>query len=346
MSDKRPGMTYAAAGVDVARKAAALRRLADQLESTRRPGVLGGLGAFGGLFGLDVARYPDPVLVSSADGVGSKLKVAFAAGRHDTVGIDLVAMNVDDIACQGAEPLFFLDYIGMGRVDDALLSQVVAGVAAGCRQAGCALIGGETAELPEFYPAGEYDLAGFAAGAVNRDRVIDGSTVASGDAVIGLGSSGLHSNGYTLARRVLQGVYTLADHVPELSRTLADELLEPTRIYARNLLALREQVELRAVAHITGGGLHKNVPRVLPPGAGIELEWGAWDVPPVFSLIARLGPVANDEMERTFNLGLGMVLVVPADQADAAVAAARALGEQAWIIGRVTDRPGVVVRRG
>lgn len=337
------GLTYEKVGIDIRKKARAIAGFAALARATYRPGVLSETGAFGGLFALDTARYPQPVLVSSADGVGSKLKLAFAAGRHDTVGIDLVAMNVDDLVCQGAEPLFFLDYIGMGRVEEDLLEQIVRGVAEGCRRAGCALIGGETAELPEFYPPGEYDLAGFAVGVVNRDRIVDGSAVRPGDAVIGLASSGVHANGYTLARRVLAN---LGERPPELGgRTVLEELLEPTRIYCRSLLALREQVEWRAAAHITGGSFGKNIPRVLPPGLGAELDWGSWPVPPVFRLIQERGGIAPAEMEKTFNLGLGMVLVVAPEQAAAAVAALGALGEQAYVVGRIVAGAGVRVRR-
>ncbi|BDG61281.1 phosphoribosylformylglycinamidine cyclo-ligase [Caldinitratiruptor microaerophilus] len=344
------GLTYRAAGVDVARKAGAIARLSAHTRRTHRPGVLGDIGGFGGLFALDVSRYPEPVLVSSADGVGTKLKVAQAAGRHDTVGIDLVAMNVDDVAVQGAEPLFFLDYVAMGSLDEATLDALVRGVAEGCRQAGCALVGGETAEMPDFYAPGEYDLAGFCVGVVNRDRLLDGRDVRPGHAVVGLASSGLHSNGYSLARRVLLrpwgGAFDLDDRPPELGgRTVAEELLVPTRIYAPALLALRGRVRLAAAAHITGGSFAKNLPRVLPAGLGVELRRGTWPEPPVFGLIQRLGRVAPEEMERTFNLGIGMAIIVPPEDAEAAVAALAELGLAAWRIGTVTDRPGVVIRR-
>lgn len=344
-SQQQPGegLTYEKVGVDIKKKARAIQGFSALARATYRPEVLSETGGFGGLFALDVRKYPEPVLVSSTDGVGSKLKLAFQAGRHDTVGIDLVAMNVDDLVCQGAEPLFFLDYIGIGKVDEGVLEQIVRGVAEGCRRAGCALVGGETAELPEFYPPGEYELAGFAVGVVNRDRVVDGSAVRPGDALIGLASSGVHSNGYTLARRVL---YNLAERPPELGgRTVLEELLEPTRIYCRSLLALRERVEWRAAAHITGGSFGKNIPRVLPPGLGAELNWGAWPVPPVFKLIQERGLVADAEMEKTFNLGLGMVCAVAPEQAEAAVAALRELGEQAYIVGKVVPGAGARVIR-
>ncbi len=337
------GLTYEKVGVDIKKKARAIQGFSALARATYRPEVLSDTGAFGGLFGLDVAKYPQPVLVSSADGVGSKLRIAFQLGKHDTVGIDLVAMNVDDLVCQGAEPLFFLDYIGIGKVEEELLEQIVAGIAEGCRRAGCALIGGETAELPEFYPVGEYELAGFAVGVVNRGRVVDGSAVRPGDAIIGLASSGVHSNGYTLARRVLED---LNERPPELGgRTVAEELLEPTRIYCRSLLALREQVDWGAAAHITGGSFGKNVPRVLPAGLGAELHYGSWPVPPVFRLIQERGRIADAEMEKTFNLGLGMVCVVPAERAAEAVAMLQAQGEQAFMVGKVTEGSGVRVVR-
>jgi len=349
------GLAYADAGVNRERHCALVRQIATHAARTlRRPGVLGGVGGFGGLFRLDLAKYPDPVLVSGTDGVGTKLRLAFLSGRHDTVGIDLVAMSVNDVLCQGAEPLFFLDYIATGRKDPAVLEQVVKGIADGCLQAGCALIGGETAELPGMYPPGEYDLAGFAVGVVNRDRLLTGEKVRPGDRLVGLGSSGLHSNGYSLARRVLLkadgGAFHLEDRPPELGgRTVLEAMLTPTRIYVRTVLALLERFDVRGIAHITGGGLHENVPRMLPEGTAAVLRWGAWEVPPIFGLIQRLGPVAQAEMEATFNLGLGMVLAVPADQAEAVAAAARELGEAAWVVGEVVaaeaGAPRVVVQR-
>lgn len=349
-TDQDPGLTYAAVGVDIRRKAEAIRRMAALTAGTQRAGVLSNLGSFGGMFRLDVKQYPVPVLVSSADGVGSKLKLAFRTGIHDTVGIDLVAMNVDDIAVQGAEPLFFLDYIGISKVDETVLAAIVQGVAEGCRQAGCALIGGETAELPDLYAAGEYDLAGFCVGVVNQDQVVDGSRVTVGDAVIGLASSGLHSNGYTLARRVLLradgGAFDLADRPLELGgRTVAEEMLAPTRIYAPALLALRRRVTMKAAAHITGGGFGKNIPRVLPAGYGVDLVYSQWPHPPVFDLIQRLGRISDTEMERTFNLGLGMVVVVPREEQDQAVEAARDMGMDAFPVGTVVPRTGVQVLR-
>jgi phosphoribosylformylglycinamidine cyclo-ligase len=333
-------LTYAAAGVDRERHYDLVRRLAAHTARTSRPGVLGGIGGFGGLFALDLNNYPDPILVSGTDGVGTKLKVALLTGRHETIGQDLVAMSVNDILTSGAEPLFFLDYIGTAQKDPAVLEQVVRGIADGCLLAGCALVGGETAELPGMYAPGEYDLAGFAVGVVNRDRLITGGTIEPGDALVGLASSGLHSNGYSLARRVLLkpdgGRLDPDERPPELEgRSVADELLLPTRIYCKSFLALRGRVTIRGAAHITGGGFHENVPRMLPAGVRAIIRRDAWPLPPVFSLIARLGPVEQQEMESTFNMGIGMLLCVPPAEADEAVRAARALGEQAWLIGEV-----------
>jgi phosphoribosylformylglycinamidine cyclo-ligase len=278
--------------------------------------------------------------VSGTDGVGTKLKLAFLSGRHDTVGQDLVAMCVNDILCQGAEPLFFLDYIGIAQKDLAVLEQVVKGIADGCLLAGCALIGGETAELPGMYAPGEYDMAGFAVGIVNRDRILTGEKVAVGDVLVGLASSGLHSNGYSLARKVLLkvdgGAFDLSDRPEELGgQTVLEAMLTPTRIYAKSFLALYERFEIHGAANITGGGFHENIPRMLRDGLRAVIRRGSWPVPPIFGLIERLGPVEPREMESTFNLGIGMVLAVPKGEAEAVVAGARELGEQAWIIGEV-----------
>lgn len=338
-------LTYAAVGVDIERKNEAVRRIQAHVARTRRPGVLGDIGAFGGLFALDLKKYPEPVLVAGTDGVGTKVKLAFLTGRHNTVGIDCVAMNCDDVVVQGAEPLFFLDYIGTAGIDPAVVEALVAGIAEGCVQAGCALIGGETAQMPGMYAPGEYDLTGTCIGMVNRDRIIDGKRIRVGNALVGLGSSGLHSNGYTLARRVLLkvdgGAFDLEEKPSELGgQTVADAMLTPTRIYARNILALRDHgIDLRGVAHITGGGVLENIPRVLPNALGADLHWGSWQVPPIFQLIQQVGHIAAGEMDLTFNNGLGMVLVVPQEQAEQCVEAARALGEQAAVVGAVRHAP-------
>jgi phosphoribosylformylglycinamidine cyclo-ligase len=333
--------TYRDAGVDIDEGDRLVDLIKPLARPTLRPEVLAGIGGFGGLFALDTKKYRDPVLVSGTDGVGTKLKLAFLTGRHDTVGIDLVAMSVNDVAVTGAEPLFFLDYYATGRLRAEEAAQVVKGIAEGCRQAGCALIGGETAELPGFYADGEYDLAGFAVGVVERDRILDGRNVAPGDALVGVASTGLHSNGYSLARKVLLERHALSDRPAEFSgRTLGDALLEPTRIYARDILALLHEVPLKAAAHITGGGLPGNVPRNLPDGTRAVIRGGTWDVPAIFGLIEREGAVTRDEMYRTFNMGLGLVLVLPSASAEAARAVLARRGLASWVVGAVEAGTG------
>ena len=333
--------TYRDAGVDIDEGDRLVDLIKPLARPTLRPEVLAGIGGFGGLFALDTKKYRNPVLVSGTDGVGTKLKLAFMTGRHDTVGIDLVAMSVNDVAVTGAEPLFFLDYFATGRLRAEQAAQVVKGIAEGCRQAGCALIGGETAELPGFYKDGEYDLAGFAVGVVERDRILDGRGVVPGDALVGVASSGLHSNGYSLARKVLLERRALSDRPAELAgRTLGEALLEPTRIYARDLLALLEEVPLKAAAHITGGGLPGNVPRNLPDGTRAVIRGGTWDVPAIFGLIEREGAVPRDEMYRTFNMGLGLVLVLPLASAEAARAVLTRRGLASWMVGTVEAGTG------
>lgn len=347
----KKSLTYADTGVNRERHYELVKRIAEHTGRTNRPGMLTNIGAFGGFFAPDLAKYPDPVLVSGTDGVGTKLKLAFMSGKHDTVGQDLVAMCVNDILCQGAEPLFFLDYIGIAEKDLVVLEQVVKGVANGCLLAGCALVGGETAELPGMYAPGEYDMAGFAVGIVNRDRILTGEKVAAGDKLVALASSGIHSNGYSLARRVLLkgdgGAFAPDDRPAELGgQTVIEAMLTPTRIYAKPFLALYEKFEIHGAANITGGGFHENIPRMLHDGVRAVLNWGTWTVPPIFGLISERGPVEDREMESTFNLGIGMVMAVPADQAEAVAAAARELGEQAWVVGEiVAGEPGVEVRR-
>jgi len=337
------GTTYKEAGVDIAAGNEAVRLMRAAVRTTFRPEVLADIGGFGGLFALDTRKYREPVLVAGADGVGTKLKIAFLLDKHDTIGQDAVAMCVNDIIVQGAEPLFFLDYLAVGRLEPAKVATIVAGVAAGCRQAGCALLGGETAEMPGFYPPEEYDVAGFAVGVVERSQVVDGSTIQVGDVLIGLPSSGLHSNGYSLARQVFftQAGWTVERHVPEFGRTLGEELLEPTRIYARPVLALLAGVPVRGMAHITGGGLVENVPRCLPAGLGALLDRQAWELPSVFSVLQSLGSVPEAEMLRTFNMGLGLVLVVPAEGADLAQTLLREAGEKPVVVGEVVEGEGV-----
>jgi phosphoribosylformylglycinamidine cyclo-ligase len=333
--------TYRDAGVDIDEGDRLVDLIKPLARPTLRPEVLAGIGGFGGLFALDVKKYRDPVLVSGTDGVGTKLKLAFLTGRHDTVGIDLVAMSVNDVVVTGAEPLFFLDYFATGRLRAEEAAQVVKGIAEGCRQAGCALIGGETAELPGFYAEGEYDLAGFAGGVVERDRSLDGRSVRPGDALLGVASTGLHSNGYSLARKVLLERHALSDRLPELGGlTVGEALLEPTRIYAKDVLALLAEVPVGAVAHITGGGLPGNAPRNLPDGTRAVIREGTWKVPAIFELIEREGGVARDEMYRTFNMGLGLVVALPAGSAEAARAVLAARGLSSWVVGTVEPGAG------
>ncbi len=336
------GTTYKDSGVDIDAGDALVDRIRPLAARTQRPEVLSGVGGFGGLFALPPGRFKEPVLVAGTDGVGTKLKVAFAAGRHSTIGIDLVAMSVNDVLTSGAEPLFFLDYFATSRLDVEQAAAVVSGVAEGCAQAGCTLLGGETAELPGFYGRGEYDLAGFCVGVVERSRLITGRTIRPGDALVGLASSGLHSNGFSLARRVLlEGArLALEGRVEGLGRSLADELLEPTRIYVKDVLALREKVDLRGLAHITGSGIPGNLPRCLPEGTRAVLHASRWPRPPIFDVIARLGPVEPEEMFRTFNMGLGMVCVLPEAEVGAALGLLRGRGVPAFDVGRVEAAPG------
>jgi phosphoribosylformylglycinamidine cyclo-ligase len=330
-------LSYRDAGVDIDAGDALVERIKPFAKRTMRPEVLAGIGGFGALVELP-KRYREPVLVSGTDGVGTKLKLAFALNRHDTVGIDLVAMSVNDVLVQGAEPLFFLDYFACGRLDVAVAADVVKGIAAGCEQAGCALIGGETAEMPGMYPDGEYDLAGFCVGVVEKSRVIDGRTIAPGDVVLGLASSGAHSNGYSLVRRILERAK------PDLAvdfhgRPLGDALLAPTRIYVKPVLALLAEVQVKGIAHITGGGVVENVPRVLPNGVRAVLDVRAWPLPPLFRWLQAHGNVADAEMHRVFNCGIGMVLVVAERDAARAAERLRAAGETVYRIGAIERRP-------
>ena len=336
---ERNGLTYRDAGVDIDAGDALVENIKPLARRTLREGVLAGIGGFGALFELP-RRYRNPVLVSGTDGVGTKLKLAFETGRHDTVGIDLVAMSVNDILVQGAEPLFFLDYFACGKLDVGMATEVVAGIARGCELAGCALIGGETAEMPGMYPTGEYDLAGFAVGVVEKDAIIDGSTIAPGDAVIGLASSGAHSNGYSLVRRIL--AHSGADLSSAFhGRPLREAILAPTRIYVKPVLELMRTVPVKGLAHITGGGLLENVPRILRDGLTAELVRGAWQRAPLFDWLQQAGGVDEHEMHRVFNCGIGMVVVVdPAHEAQA-LGILTAAGETATRIGSIrAQRPG------
>jgi phosphoribosylformylglycinamidine cyclo-ligase len=335
---KRP-LSYRGAGVDIDRGSALIDRIKPAVAATARAGVIGDLGGFGGLFDLAPAGYTDPVLVSSTDGVGTKLKLAIDWDRHTAIGIDLVAMCVNDVLVQGAEPLFFLDYFATGelRVDTA--SAVIEGVARGCELAGAALLGGETAEMPDMYPPGCYDLAGFCVGAVERAKLIDGRTIVAGDAVLGLASSGLHSNGYSLVRRILDARgAAVSDMIGP--RPLADELLEPTRIYVRPVLELLSNHEVHGLAHITGGGLVENPPRILPADVHIEIDLATWPMPPVFEWIMASGPVEETEMLRTFNCGIGMIIVLPPTEVDGVRTTLESSGERVFEIGRVEKDDG------
>jgi phosphoribosylformylglycinamidine cyclo-ligase len=332
------GETYKSAGVDIEAGEEAVRRIKEKVRSTFRPEVIGDIGGFGGLFEFAQHRYHRPVLVSSTDGVGTKALVAQAAGRFDTIGVDLVAMCVDDLVCQGAEPLFFLDYIAVGRVDPDHIAELVEGVAEGCRQAGCALIGGEMAEHPGAMEPGDFDLVGFAVGVAERDQLIGGEKVAAGQVLLGLPSPGLRSNGYSLARRVLLETAKRPLDGPAYEgakHTLADELLEPSVIYTPAVLELLRTVEVSAVAHITGGGLPGNLVRVLPPGVDAVVDLSTWEQPRIFDEIRHAGGIDDDEMAQVFNLGIGMVVVVPADDAYRALDVLRAGGVRAVEIGRI-----------
>ncbi len=311
-------------------------RLADLAKSSHRPEVLSGIGGFAGLFHASAMGYKDLVLAAGADGVGTKVKIAQALDKHDTVGIDLVAMNADDVVTCGAAPLFFLDYIAVGRVGPTVVEDIVKGVVEGCNQAGCTLLGGETATMPAMYDDGEYDLAGFCVGGVERDRIVDGSSIVPGDIVLGLPSSGIHSNGYTTARRVLldEAKMRLTDHVAELGRTLGEEMLEPTRIYAKALVAAMAKVRIKGMTHITEGGIPGNTPRTLPQGTQLKVT-GKWPVPPIFDLIRKVGKLSDEEMARVFNMGIGMTLVVSPGDVDTTVEVLKEAGVAAYLVGEV-----------
>lgn len=331
---RRTSLDYKSAGVDISAGNALVEKIKPLVQPTFRPEVLAGLGGFGALFELPWQRYRQPVLVAATDGVGTKLKLALALDRHQTVGIDLVAMCVNDVVVQGAEPLFFLDYFATGKLDVELATQVIGGIAKGCERAGCALIGGETAEMPGFYPGGEYDLAGFCVGIVEKDKLIDGSKVQAGDLLIGLASSGPHANGYSLIRKILElGQIDL--HQELAGKPLADWLLEPTKIYVKPLLALIAEYEVRALAHITGGGISENLPRVLPQALAAVIDLNAWPLPPIFAWLKAQGNIDTREMLRTFNCGIGMIACLPPAQAEAALAKLNALGETAFKIGHI-----------
>ncbi len=336
MTEAKEKLSYRDAGVDIDAGNALIDRIKPLTRATMRPGVLTDVGGFGGLFGIDTSQYPEPVLVSGTDGVGTKLKLAFELEQHDTIGIDLVAMCVNDIIVQGAEPLFFLDYFATGKLSLQQAEDVIRGIAEGCKQSGCALLGGETAEMPGMYEAGEYDLAGFSVGIVNRPDIIDGSLVAAGDQIIGLASSGPHSNGYSLVRKVIDhGQHQLQQEFAD--STLGQTLLAPTRIYASSLLALKQTVNIHGMAHITGGGLLENIPRVMPANTTASISTGSWQWPEIFRWLQQHGNVDTREMYRTFNCGIGMCVIVSPDDVDKALENLARQGESAWIIGEIID---------
>ena len=336
---------YREAGVNIEAGYEAVTRMKKHVQKTVRAGVLGGLGGFGGMFDLSVLNLKEPVLVSGTDGVGTKLMIAFMMDRHDTIGIDAVAMCVNDIVVQGAEPLYFLDYIACGAADPEKIEAIVKGVATGCEQAGCALIGGETAEMPGLYDQNEYDLAGFAVGAAEKSKLITGEMIQSGDVLIGLASSGIHSNGYSLVRKVFltDAKWSLTKHVDELGCTLGEELLRPTKIYVKPILAALEKFTLKGLAHITGGGFIENIPRMLPEGLGVKINENSWPVPPVFKLISTLGKIETKEMYNVFNMGIGMVIAVSKEEAPGLLEQFKQLGESAYEIGVVTDTQGIEI---
>ena len=328
--------TYKDAGVDVEAGYEAVKLMRNDVKRTFRPEVLTDIGGFGGLFALDKNKYEEPVLVSGTDGVGTKLKIAFLMDKHDTVGIDCVAMCVNDIICGGAEPLFFLDYIALGKNRPEKVAEIVKGVASGCVMSGCSLIGGETAEMPGFYPENEYDIAGFAVGIVDKKKIIDGKRIKAGDILIGLASSGLHSNGFSLVRKLLNPSETrLKEKVEALGKTLGEELLTPTRLYVKTILDLKERFEIKGVSNITGGGFIENIPRMIPDGLRVRINKGSWPVLPVFGLLQKIGDIKERDIYNTFNMGIGMVLAVDAEISHDAADYLNSKSEKAYIIGEV-----------
>lgn len=333
-------LTYADSGVDIDKANKLVDRIKNIAKATPRSGVMGEIGGFGGLFSLNLANVPNPVLVSSTDGVGTKLKIAFMLDKHDTIGIDLVAMCVNDIIVQGAKPLFFLDYLAMGNLKNNVAEDIIKGIADGCTQAGCALIGGETAEMPGMYQDGEYDLSGFSVGLVDNDKIIDGSYVRSGHKLIGLASTGIHSNGFSLVRKILfeKCNYDVNTKLDELDTSLGEELLKPTSIYVQTILSLLRDLPIHAIAHITGGGIDENIIRVIPDACKAVIRKDAWQVPPIFNILQKEGNVPEEDMRRTFNNGIGMVLVVPEKYAQDVMDRLGAMNETGYIIGEIENR--------
>lgn len=333
-------LTYADAGVDIDKANNLVKTIKDLVKQTPRTGVMGEIGGFGGLFSLNAVNFKNPVLVSSTDGVGTKLKIAFMMDKHDTIGIDLVAMSVNDIAVQGAKPLFFLDYVSTGTLDSRIVTDIIKGIVEGCKIAPCALIGGETAEMPGLYNGNEYDLAGFAVGIVDNDKLIDGSEIRVGHKLIGLASTGLHSNGYSLVRKICFDVLklTVDTHMPDFGRTLGEELIEPTRIYSETIQNTIRDLPVHGIAHITGGGLAENITRVIPQACGLQIQLSAWETPPVFRFLKDAGQLSTHEMMRTFNNGIGLVMIVPASVTQDVVERLSGMHEKPAVIGEVTER--------
>lgn len=337
--------SYENAGVNLEAGYEVVRRIKQHVASTARPGSMGGIGSFGGMFDLSSLGVKEPVLVSGTDGVGTKLKIAFAMDKHDTVGIDAVAMCVNDVLAHGAEPLIFLDYVAVGHNEPAKIEAIVAGVAEGCRQAGCALVGGETAEMPGMYEGGEYDIAGFTTGVVEKSRLIDGSKVSVGDVLVGIASTGVHSNGFSLVRKIVaDSGLSFTDNIPEFGgRALGEVLLTPTKIYVKQVLDVIRNCDVHGICHITGGGFDENIPRVLHEGQGLEIREGSWEILPVFRMLEKWGGVPHREMFNIFNMGIGMVVVLDASEARKAISILESHGEKASVIGTVTDKPGVSI---
>jgi phosphoribosylformylglycinamidine cyclo-ligase len=339
---------YKKAGVDIEAGYEAVNRMKKHVQKTMRQEVLGGLGGFGGMFDLSKFNYKEPVLVSGTDGVGTKLKLAFQMDRHDTIGIDAVAMCVNDIVVQGAEPLFFLDYLAVGKAVPERIEQIVKGVSEGCIQAGCSLIGGETAEMPGMYPEDEYDIAGFAVGIADKSKLVTGQNIQEGDILLGISSNGIHSNGYSLVRKVLleKGGLTLDQHIEKLGSTLGEELLRPTKIYVKPILNVLKNFEVKGMAHITGGGFIENIPRMLPEGIGAEIDYGSWPIQPIFDLLGEVGELKREEMFNIFNMGIGMVLAIREENLHDIINLLEKDGEKVFIIGRTTAGEGVTFGGG
>jgi len=337
--------TYENAGVNLEAGYEVVSRIKKHVASTKRPGSMGGIGSFGGMFDLASLGVKEPILVSGTDGVGTKLKIAFAMDKHDTVGIDAVAMCVNDVLAQGAEPLIFLDYVAVGHNEPAKVEAIVAGVAEGCRQAGCALVGGETAEMPGMYEGGEYDIAGYTTGVVEKSKLIDGTKVKVGDFLVGIASSGVHSNGFSLVRKIVaDSGHKYTDTIDELGgRRLGDVLLTPTKIYVKQVLDVIRSCDVHGVAHITGGGFDENIPRILSKGQGLEINEGSWEILPIFRCLEKWGGVPHREMFNIFNMGIGMVLAIDASEAQKAIDIISSYGEKATVIGKVTDKEGVAI---